>query len=122
MPNRVPPVLFLERAMSALATTKRPVLRTGLRVRWWWSTTLAGRFAAAGDADLFPQALKPDGPDHDLLADDVAQHAVQAHLLGKLHVLLDGRLDLVTREILLDPRGVEAGLLCRRHGACLVGD
>src|SRR5690242_12769241 len=81
----------------------------------------AGGLAAACDADLFLQALEADRADHDLLADDIARRAVQAHLLGELEVLLDGRLDLGAREILFDLRGVEAGFLGRGHRARLVG-
>src|SRR5215813_7856695 len=81
----------------------------------------AGRFAAARDADLLLEAVEADGADHDLLADDVARRAAEAHVLGELEVLLDGRLDLGAGEILIDLRGVEAGLFGRRHGARLVG-
>src|SRR3954464_15713272 len=81
----------------------------------------AGRLAAARDADLFLEALEADGADHDLLADHVARRAVEAHVLGELEVLLDGRLDLGAREILLDLRGVEAGFLGGCDGARLVG-
>src|SRR5262249_27863607 len=82
----------------------------------------AGGLAAARDADLLLQALEADRANHDLLADHVARRSVQAHFFGKLHILFDGRLDLGAREILLDPRGVEAGVLCRSHGTGLVGD
>src|SRR5580693_5256560 len=64
--------------------------------------------AAARHPDLFLQSVKPDRADHDLLPDHVARRAIQAHVFGKLEVLLDRRLDLRASEILLDPGHVEA--------------
>src|SRR5579862_2950541 len=81
----------------------------------------AAGFAAARDVDLFLEAVEPDGTDDDLLADYIARRAIQPHLLGELHVLLDRRLDLGARHVLLDARGVVARILGRGHGARLVG-
>src|SRR5579883_1465485 len=85
------------------------------------SLASAGGLAAAGDADLLLQAIEADGADDDLLADHIARRAVETHVLGKLHVLLDRRLDLGARHVLLDARGIVAGILGRSHGAGLVG-
>src|SRR4051795_11928291 len=85
------------------------------------SPLLAGCLAAAGDADLFLETVEADGADHDLLADHVARRAVHAHRFGKLEVFLDGGAYLGTGEVLLDPGGVEAGLLGRLERARLVG-
>src|SRR3974377_1833834 len=99
--------------MNSFAQTKRPAWApafacSGERKR------SAGGLAAARDSGLLLQPLHADGADHDLLADDVAGRAVEAHILGELEVLLDRGLHLRARQILLDLRGVEAGFLgCR---------
>src|SRR6266481_8121458 len=69
----------------------------------------ARRLAAAGEADLFLQAIEADGADHDLLADHIARRAVHAHVLGELEVFLQRRADLRARNILFQFRHVEAG-------------
>src|ERR1700741_667966 len=86
-----------------------------LRWRWMWRLVSAGRLAAAGDADLFLQPFEADGADHNLLANHIAWRAVQAHLFGELEIILDRRLDLGVREILLDARGIVAGVLGGDH-------
>src|SRR5215475_3720059 len=99
-----------------LCPNKKAGARAGLRFVLR-SVASAGRLAATRNADLFLQTFEADGADHDLLADDVARRAVQAHLLGEPEVLLDGRLHLGAREVLFDLRSVETGVLGRRHGA-----
>src|SRR5215469_5784688 len=69
---------------------------------------LAGRLAAAGNADLFLEVVETDGADHDLLADHVARSAVHAHRFGELEVLLEGGTHFGTGDVLLDSCGVEA--------------
>src|SRR6185437_2911768 len=81
----------------------------------------AGRFAAAGHADLFLEPLEPDRADHDLLADHIARRAVHAHGLGEFEVLLDGGLHLGACQILVEPRHVDAGILGGGQRMGLVG-
>src|SRR5688572_28808705 len=61
--------------------------------------------------DLLPQHREADGPDHHVVVDDVAWRAVEPERLGELHAFLQGRLDLVALEVLLQPRHVEADFL-----------
>ena len=82
---------------------------------------LACRLAAAGETDLFLEAVEADRADHHLLADHVARRAVHAHRLGELEVFLDRGAHFGACKILLDPGRVEAGFLGRRHRARLVG-
>src|ERR1700721_1436388 len=81
----------------------------------------ARRFAAAGHADLFLQAIEPDGADHHLLADHVTRRAVHAHLLGELEVFLDGGAHFRACKVLFQSGYVEAGIFRRGHGVSLVG-
>src|SRR5947207_11749468 len=107
---------------AKIPQTKRPapppafVLPT--RQRRWGAST--GRLATAGEADLFPEVVETDRPDHHLLADHVARRAVHAHCFGELEVFLDRGAHLRARKVLLDPRGIEAGLLGGCHRAHLV--
>ncbi len=66
-------------------------------------------------------ASRPDGADHDIVADDIAWRAVETERLGKLEALLKGRLDFGAREILFQARHVEADVLGYRKRAGLVG-
>src|SRR6266404_1984366 len=80
-----------------------------------------GRLAAASDADFFPKAIEADRADHDLLAYHIAPRAVHAHRFGELEVFLKRGAHFRTRDILLDPRDIEAGVLGGRHRTCLIG-
>src|SRR5215217_1978955 len=81
---------------------------------------LAGRLAAACNADLFPEILDADRADHHLIADHVTRRAVHAHGFGEFEVLLEGGAYFRARKIFLKPSDIEAGLLGGGHGARLV--
>src|SRR5882672_2448491 len=98
----------------------RPSVTQGTNVRALICSS-ARRLAAAGDADLFPQAVDADRADHHLLADHVARRAVHAHRLRELEVFLDRGADFRARTVLLELRDIEAGVLGGGQRARLVG-
>src|SRR3984957_19595614 len=101
---------------------KRPPILAASRFRNANEPKSSARlFAAARNADLFLETLKADRADHDLLADHIARGAVHAHGFGELEVFLDRGLHFRARQILFDPRRIEAGILGGGDRARLVG-
>src|SRR5579863_6178512 len=90
---------------------RRPFVKPRLTIQ----RSSAGHFAAAGEADLFLETFEADGADHHLLADHVAWRAVHAHGFRELEVFIDRGFHLGARQILLEPRHVEAGILGSRQ-------
>src|SRR5262249_37285849 len=105
----------LRPSSTASPATSKSVATIGFR------GASAGRLAAARGVDLLFQRTETNRADHDLAAHDVARRAIEAERLGQLEALLDLRLDLVARHVLLDAADVEADFLGDRQRARFVG-
>src|SRR5262245_6604961 len=81
---------------------------------------LAARLAAARSVDLLLERLEADRANHNIVADYVAWRAIKPERFGKLEAFLQGRLHFGARNVLVEPRHVEADVLGDGQGARLV--